>query len=99
MIVDPRRYSSDELLRDGRSIRIRAVRPDDKRRLLAHFKDLSADSRYFRFLGTKEILTDDEPARFTDLDFASRVALVATLERGDEERLSRWTVRPGGRGT
>ncbi len=87
MIVDPRHYSSDELLRDGRSIRIRAVRSDDKRRLLAHFQDLSADSRYFRFFGTKQMLTDDELARFTELDFASRVALVATLERGDEETI------------
>lgn len=87
MIVDPRRYSSDELLRDGRSIRIRAVRPDDKRRLLTHFEDLSADSRYFRFCGTKQRLTDDELARFTELDFTSRVALVATLERGDEEAI------------
>jgi hypothetical protein len=29
MIVDPRRYSSEELLRDGGSIHIRALRPDD----------------------------------------------------------------------
>ena len=59
MIVDPRGYSSDELLRDGRSIRIRALRPDDERRLFAHLQDLSARSRYFRFFGARKMLRFD----------------------------------------
>ena len=87
MIVDPRRYSSEELLRDGGSIHIRALCPDDKRRLYAHFQQLSARSIHFRFLGAKKLLTDDELARFTELDFESRVALVATLGRGEEEKI------------
>ncbi|MGH7286473.1 MAG: GNAT family N-acetyltransferase, partial [Myxococcota bacterium] len=87
MIVDPRRYSSEELLRDGASIHVRALRPDDKRRLAAHFQHLSAQSIYFRFLGAKKVLTDAELARFTELDFESRVALVATLGRGEEEKI------------
>jgi hypothetical protein len=53
VIVDPRRDSSEELLRDGGSIHIRALRPDDKRRLSAHFQHLSAQSIYFRFFRAK----------------------------------------------
>ena len=87
VIVDPHRYSSDELLRDGGSIHIRALRPDDKQRLTVHFQHLSARSIYFRFFGAKKMLTDDELARFTELDFESRVAFVATLGRGDEEKI------------
>ena len=86
-IVDPRRYSADELLRDGGSIHIRALRPDDKPRLRAHFQHLSERSIHFRFFGAKKLLTDDDLVRFTELDFESRVALVATLGRGDEEKI------------
>ena len=57
--IDPSRYGVDELLRDGRSIHIRAIRPDDKARLLEHFESLSARSVYFRFFNAKRRLTDD----------------------------------------
>jgi len=77
---DLRQYSSDELLRDGSSIHVRAIRPDDKQRLREHSEGLSARSVYFRFLGPKKGLTDADLAAFTDLDFVNRVALVATLE-------------------
>ena len=36
--IDPSRYAADELLRDGGSIHVRAIRPDDKERLLEHFE-------------------------------------------------------------
>jgi len=84
---DLREYSSDELLRDGDSIHIRAIRPDDKRRLLEHSERLSPRSVYFRFLGPKRGLTDKDLALFTDLDFENRVALVATLGKGGEEKI------------
>jgi len=84
-IDDPRLYSVEELLRDGASIHIRAIRPDDRERLVEHFQGLSARSVYFRFFGAKRRLTDDELDRFTRLDFVERAALVATLrERGEE---------------
>jgi acetyl coenzyme A synthetase (ADP forming)-like protein len=87
MIVEPQRYFSEELLRDGGSIHIRAIRPDDKQRLYAHFRHLSARSIYFRFFGAKKMLTEDELAQFTELDFKSRVAVAATLGRGGEEEI------------
>jgi hypothetical protein len=47
--TEPRHYATDALLRDGSSIHIRAIRPDDKQRLLALFERLSSRSVYFRF--------------------------------------------------
>ena len=79
-IDDPRLYSVEELLRDGASIHIRAIRPDDRERLVEHFQGLSARSVYFRFFGAKRRLTDDELDRFTRLDFVERAALVANLK-------------------
>src|SRR5437870_10168511 len=80
-------YATDALLRDGGSIHIRAIRPDDKPRLLALFEHLSSRSVYFRFFQTKQRLTDEELRYFTDLDFTRNVALVATLREGGEEHI------------
>jgi acetyl coenzyme A synthetase (ADP forming)-like protein len=85
--TDARSYAAEEILRDGGSIHIRAIRPDDKDRLVAHFQRLSQRSVYFRFFGAKKRLTDQELTRFTEPDFVRHVALVATLREGDEERI------------
>ena len=94
---EPREFSLDAVLRDGGSIHLRAIRPDDKARLVDHFKRLSARSVYFRFFASKLRLTDDELTRFTELDFSNHVALVATLLEGGEERIigvARYIVVP-----
>lgn len=85
-VSDVRHYSAHEILRDGASIFIRAIRPDDKERLLEHFRHLSQDSIYHRFFGMKHSLSDADLARFTELDFTTHVALVAVLREDDIER-------------
>src|SRR5262245_9274568 len=98
---DLHNFSVNSVLRDGGSIHLRAIRPDDKQRLLDHFRRLSARSVYFRFFGIKKQLTAAELRHFTELDFAHHVALVATLRRdGDEQiigvgRYARLPARPG----
>jgi acetate---CoA ligase (ADP-forming) len=87
MNTDPRRFAVDRVLRDGGSIHVRAIRPDDKARLLDHFNRLSARSVYFRFFRVKKRLGDDELKQFTDLDFDGNVGLVATLRRDGEEEI------------
>lgn len=73
-------------LRDGGLIRIRAIRPDDKQRLLEHFLHLSPASVYQRFFGVKKTLTPEELKRFTELDFEKAVGLAATIGEGAAER-------------
>ncbi|HVA39639.1 MAG TPA: GNAT family N-acetyltransferase [Candidatus Binataceae bacterium] len=84
--LEARNYSAHEVLRDGGSIYIRAIRADDKDRLLDHFRHMSQDSIYHRFFGLKHSLTDQDLVRFTEIDFVSHVALVATLRTGGDER-------------
>src|SRR5215475_11417590 len=86
-VTEARHYATDALLRDGGSIHIRAIRPDDKQRLLALFERLSSRSVYFRFFQTKQRLTDEELRYFTELDFTRDVALVATLREAQEEHI------------
>ncbi|MBV8359061.1 MAG: GNAT family N-acetyltransferase, partial [Deltaproteobacteria bacterium] len=83
---DPAQYSAEEILRDGGSIYVRAIRADDRERLLRHFKELSEDSRYHRFFGIKRSLSEADLTRLTQLDFVNHVGLVATLWHEGEER-------------
>src|SRR2546427_1299388 len=86
-VTAPYHYATNELLRDGGSIHIRAIQPDDKQRLLAFLERLSSRSIYFRFFQTKQRLTDEELRYFTELDFTRDVALIATLREGQEEHI------------
>jgi hypothetical protein len=83
--VEVANYTASEVLRDGSQIRIRAIRADDKQRLLQHFQNLSPQSVYYRFFGLKRSLNDDDLHRFTELDFINHVGLVATLGHGTSE--------------
>lgn len=85
--VDPHTFAADRVLRDGGSIHVRAIRPDDKQRLHDHFGGLSPRSVYFRFFQAKKRLTDAELRQFTELDFDRNVGLVATLSRDGSERI------------
>lgn len=78
-------YSTEATLRDGGSVRIRAIRPGDKERLLDALHRLSRQSVYFRFFKAKEELTEKQLSYFTEIDFIRHVGLVVTLwECGDE---------------
>lgn len=79
--IEARSYAVEEILRDGTVIQIRAIRPDDKRRLLEHFAGLSAETRYFRFFGHKRELTRQDLARLRELDLDRHVGIAATLCR------------------
>jgi GNAT superfamily N-acetyltransferase len=84
--VDVANYTASEVLRDGSQIRIRAIRADDKQRLLQHFQNLSRQSVYYRFFGLKRSFNDDDLHRFTELDFINHVGLAATLGHCAGER-------------
>ena len=79
-------YSVCETLRDGTTVVIRAIRPDDKTRLSRGFERLSAQTVYFRFLAAKKRLSDEELVHLTELDFVRHVGLAATIGEGEEER-------------
>jgi len=78
-------YAADALLRDGRSIRVRALRPDDKQRLLVLFRRQSAETIHYRFFGAKASLSQAELRYFTEMDFARHVGLAAVRGSGPDE--------------
>jgi GNAT superfamily N-acetyltransferase len=86
MVSEPRKYCVDATMLDGTGVRIRAIRPDDQERLHEHFRGLSEQSVYFRFMGLKRDLSPDDLARLTELDFDNHVGLAATVTENGRER-------------
>lgn len=65
------------VLRNGESVLIREIGPDDRRLLKAGFEKLSAQSRFFRFLGPHGNLSEAELDRFTQSNTHDHVAIGA----------------------
>ncbi|HZC46301.1 MAG TPA: GNAT family N-acetyltransferase [Candidatus Acidoferrum sp.] len=86
MFRDARNYNVDTTMLDGAAIRVRAIRPDDQERLHDHFKGLSQQSVYFRFMGLKRDLSPNDLSRLTELDFKNHVGLAATVIENGRER-------------
>jgi RimJ/RimL family protein N-acetyltransferase len=76
-------YSAIERLRDGRSTKIRALRPEDRDDMLAAIGRTSAQSMRRRFFAPKRGFSEQEVSFFMNIDFSSHVALVAQI---DEDR-------------
>jgi RimJ/RimL family protein N-acetyltransferase len=73
-------YSARENLRDGRPLKIRALRPDDRADMLAAIGRTSMQSLQRRFFVPKKGFSEREMAFFLDIDFESHVALVAQVD-------------------
>ena len=69
------------LLRDGTQVSIRPIRPDDASGLQGLFNRLSQQSIFFRFLGIRKVLTDQEAKRLAEVDYQKQMALVAISDQ------------------
>jgi len=70
-------YLVSEKLRDGRSVDIRALRPNDRADMLAAIERTSTQSLQRRFFVTKKGFSEREIDFFVNIDFNNHVALVA----------------------
>jgi GNAT superfamily N-acetyltransferase len=64
---------------------VRAVRPDDKERIVRAFHALEPRSVYLRFFSCKKALSEEELRQVTECDGVSEAVLVATDGSGDRE--------------
>jgi len=72
-----RRRTTEVTLRDGTSVRLRPIVPEDKALLVEGFRRLSPESRYRRFMAPIEELTADQLRFLTEIDYADHFAWVA----------------------
>lgn len=74
-------------LRSGKTITMRAIRPDDAQRLQTFHSGLSSDTIAMRYFRAAPVLYDREAWHLTHLDYDNRMALVATTGEGADERI------------
>lgn len=65
-------------LRDGRTFRVRAIRPDDASRLREFHDRLSSNTTRLRFFSPLKHLSPDFANRLTSVDFEKRCAFVVS---------------------
>ena len=86
-------------LADGTDVVIRPIRPEDAELEQKFVRDLSEESRYFRFMNSVQELSESMLVRFTQIDYSREMALLAvTEEQGQEVELgvTRFAINPDG---
>jgi RimJ/RimL family protein N-acetyltransferase len=78
-MIDARHFSTRITLRNGCGVEIRSLRPDDGARMAEAFAKLGQESIQTRFFGAKSGLSPGDERLIREMDFDTRVALVATL--------------------
>ena len=86
-------------LRNGRRVRIRAIRPDDRDEVVQAFDRLSSESRYTRFMSPMRQLPATVLDRTLHLQDEHELGLVAEIDAPDGIDIvagARYYVLPGG---
>jgi acetyltransferase len=86
-------------LADGMDITIRPIRPEDAELVQDFVRNLSEESRYFRFMNSVQELSHAMLIRFTQIDYSREMALIAvTEEQGKEVEIgvARFATNPDG---
>ena len=87
-------------LADGTRVTLRPIRPSDAAAERAFILNLSPRSRYQRFFGPMEEVSDAAIAAFTQVDFTRAMALVATTKTPNGEHqigVARYHIEQGTR--
>jgi RimJ/RimL family protein N-acetyltransferase len=80
-------WTASARTRAGVQISIRPLRPDDREREIAFINGLSVRSRYFRLLTPFKFLPPHLVDQLMDIDYAKRMAFVATIPTGNGEQI------------
>lgn len=95
----PTHLVSQWQLADGANIKIRPIRPEDADIEQSFVRELSPQSKYFRFMQGLNELTQEMLVRFTQLDYSRELALIAVLENHEQETelgVARYVMNPDG---
>jgi acyl-CoA synthetase (NDP forming)/RimJ/RimL family protein N-acetyltransferase len=90
-------YTSDVVLKDGRTIHLRPIRPDDLDAMLAMWQRLSPETIRMRFFAPRK-MTVEQMRHLVEVDGVWRFALVA-VQHGDIVAVGRFDRLPDDPGT
>ncbi|PPC94661.1 MAG: GNAT family N-acetyltransferase [Methylotenera sp.] len=95
----PSHLVSNWQLPDGTNLLIRPIRPEDALLEQAFIRNLSEESRYFRFMENVKDPSDSMLIRFTQIDYVREMALIAVKEEFGKEiglGVARYAINPDG---
>ncbi len=72
-------------LNDGTDIVIRPIRPEDAEMEARFVRELSTETKYFRFMNSLQELSQEMLVRFTQIDYHDEMALIAVKAGGERE--------------
>jgi acetyltransferase len=83
----PKEYERTVLIRRGRSVLLRPIRPEDEPMQEELFRTLSPETRRFRFFApVKE--SHEMLVRYTQIDYDREMAIIAELTEGGKKRMA-----------
>jgi acetyltransferase len=101
MAIHP--YPSHKVIRyktrEGQSVTIRPIKPEDAQMEQEFVHGLSAESKYYRFMNTIRELSQSQLNRLTQIDYDREMAFVATVKQGEEDLevgVVRYATNPDG---
>ncbi len=89
----PTEFEFEAILNDGRTVRLRPIRPGDVELERAFIGRVGPISSYFRFFQFKTGLSSDELSYFTTIDYLDRMALIA-IDGQNMVAVARYDVLP-----
>ncbi|MDH5399318.1 MAG: bifunctional acetate--CoA ligase family protein/GNAT family N-acetyltransferase [Cyclobacteriaceae bacterium] len=76
----PQEYITTFVMKDGREVILRPIRPEDEPMEAELFNNLSPEAQRFRFFGLIKNLTHDMLVRYTQIDYDREIAIVVEME-------------------
>lgn len=95
----PTHLVSNWQLADGTDVVIRPIRPEDAELEQQFVRNLSEETRYFRFMNSVQELSESMLVRFTQIDYSREMALLAVTETHGKELelgVTRFAINPDG---
>lgn len=81
-----RAFRAEVVLRDGTPVEFRAITPGDKVIIADGFARMSPESRFRRFMGPKDELTQADLAYLTEIDYVDHFAIGALIREDGVRR-------------
>ena len=83
----PSHYEKEVIIKDGKVIKLRPIRPEDEPLEAELFERLSKETIYFRFFGYAPNVDHTVLSRFTHIDYDREMAIVAEIEEAGDPKL------------
>ena len=96
----PKKYETLWKLRDGRTVLLRPIKPEDEPLWLEMFKNFSEESIRYRFFQIIKDTPHEVRVRYCNIDYDREIAIVAELNEGGQRKILgvvRLIIEPNGK--